>query len=31
MQLLQTREAEEHARFLHQVEDDALQFGRLIT
>lgn len=31
MQLLQTREAEERLRFLRQVEDDALQFGRLIT
>ena len=31
MQLLQTREAEERARILRQVEDDALQFGRLMT
>ena len=31
VQLLQTREAEERLRFLRQVEEDALQFGRLIT
>jgi hypothetical protein len=31
VQLIQTREAEERLRFLHQLEDDALQLGRLIA